>query len=149
MKDCDTCGHAGAPSRSNPCRDCFPPDWPHWTPDGAEGANTVTIKCAVTHHETNIMYAAVTERCTVMDVQSGAEIQNLPCDKMNIKPGDAITLTVHKGAFKLHTKPSWDDDPVMGPLIREAYSDPANSTTCLTPSHAATPVGAGKAEGGE
>jgi len=27
----------------------------------------------------------------------------------------------------IHTKPAWDDDPVMGPLIREAYSDPANT----------------------
>jgi hypothetical protein len=27
----------------------------------------------------------------------------------------------------IHTKPSWDDDPVLGPLIREAYSDPANA----------------------
>ena len=27
----------------------------------------------------------------------------------------------------IHTKPSWDDDPVLGPLIREAYYDPANN----------------------
>jgi hypothetical protein len=35
-RDCDTCGHAGTPSRGNPCRDCMPPDWPHWAPDGGK-----------------------------------------------------------------------------------------------------------------
>ena len=36
----------------------------------------------------------------------------------------------------VHTKPSWDDDRVMGTLIREAYSDPANTANRVgSPSH--------------
>jgi hypothetical protein len=58
---------------------------------------------------------------------------------------DAI---VHSNNCCIYTKPSWDDDPVMGPLIREEYSDPANVTEQAR-AGSASPGSAGSAMNGE
>jgi hypothetical protein len=61
--------------------------------------------------------------------QSGVSGSGVVCDQ-NAFLGHAVNLWNVR--FNSHAanwregQPSWDDDPVLGTLIREAYSDPAN-----------------------
>lgn len=50
------------------------------------------------------------------------------CTAADYDPANAIDqVRLQPSGDCVHTKPGWDDDPVLGPLIREAYSDKPNA----------------------
>ena len=76
----------------------------------------VTITCDRNDTFRNIHTRLIT-LCEAVHSASASDESRAPC---SCSQGECI-----------HTKPSWDDDPVLGPLIREAYSEPANMGICL------------------